>query len=61
MALKATSSNGVKIYHVTAGKSTPQWIDDVLKKRVKGHNAKPTAVGRCEEEKSAARSVQEQE
>jgi hypothetical protein len=36
MALKATSSNGVKVYNVTAGKSTPQWYDDVAKKKVKG-------------------------
>jgi len=36
MALKATSSNGVKVYNVTAGKSTPQWYDDVIKKKVKG-------------------------
>jgi hypothetical protein len=36
MSLKATSSNGVKVYNCTAGKSTPQWYEDALKKKTKG-------------------------
>jgi hypothetical protein len=36
MALKVTSSNGVKVYNCTAGKSTPQWYEDSAKKNSKG-------------------------
>lgn len=36
MALKVTSSNGVKVYNCTAGKSTPQWYEDASKKGAKG-------------------------
>ena len=36
MALKASHTNNVSIYHCTAGRSLPQWEEAVAKKEVTG-------------------------
>lgn len=42
MALKVSSSNGVKVYNCTAGKSTPQWYEDSIQKKGKGRQTEDT-------------------
>lgn len=39
MSMKVSSSDGVKVYHVTSGKTMPQWLEESKKKSLRKDDA----------------------
>lgn len=39
MSMKVSSSDGVKVYHITSGKTLPQWLAEAKKKSLRKDDA----------------------